>query len=330
MDDESDDDNKLEIEGLEDEPYHLNSRLVELVRVRKPDEQQIKDLKIDDLKKYMEEYETKVYNENITYDTLPPEIKLNEYIEFLFNLFLELIALFDMSGDILLLIALFNSEHTAWFALSLLSMLSPFFVCYVPLLTFQKKKLNNKDLDYLDLIGMVIFLTPLVLIYLQLMDVVYIINSVGLVPIAVILQLLSCGLIKGNLAHMFETKLDSIYEVAFGMSQMDIKGFRRLRTISQLSFESMPQILIQGRILYYNVVKPESTDALAIDMNVIIGSLGCAFFHAIIEFIFVSLEARACKTTFTHYCIVCFNARFGWIPFQNLFSSIGGDQGEDS
>lgn len=84
----------------------------------------------------MERYKIKVINDNISYDTLPEEIKLNEYIEFMFNLFLELIALFDMSGDILLLIALFNSEHTAWFALSLLSMLSPFFVCYVPLLTF--------------------------------------------------------------------------------------------------------------------------------------------------------------------------------------------------
>jgi len=64
------------------------------------------------------------------------------------------------------------------------------------------------------------------------MDIVYIINSVGLVPIAVILQALSCGLIKGNIAHMFEDKLDSIYEIVFGMSKMDIKGFRRLRTIS--------------------------------------------------------------------------------------------------
>jgi hypothetical protein len=122
----------------------------------------------------------------------------------MFNLFLELIALFDMSGDILLLIALFNSEHTAWFALSLLSMLSPFFVCYVPLLTFQKKKLNNKEMDFLTYLSMIIFLTPLVLIYLQGMDVVYIISSVGLVPIAVIIQLLSCGLLKGNMAHMFE------------------------------------------------------------------------------------------------------------------------------
>jgi hypothetical protein len=85
-----------------------------------------------------------------------------------------------------------------------------------------------------------IYLTPLVLLYLQVMDVVYIINSVALVPMAVIIQFLSFGRIKGNLAHLFEEKLDSIYEVFFGMSKMDIKGFRRLRTISQLSFESMP------------------------------------------------------------------------------------------
>lgn len=89
-----------------------------------------------------------------------------------------------MSGDILLLIALFHSEHTAWFTLSLLSMLSPFFVCYVPLLTFQKKKLNNKALDaslknnegnekenknelsLIDSLLTLAFLTPMVLIYL--------------------------------------------------------------------------------------------------------------------------------------------------------------------
>jgi hypothetical protein len=36
------------------------------------------------------------------------------------------------------------------------------------------------------------------------MDVVYIVNSVVLVPIAVIIQVFSCGLLKGNMAHMFE------------------------------------------------------------------------------------------------------------------------------
>ena len=179
--------------------------------------------------------------DNVHYKQIEPPVKSNEYIELLFNLVLELIALFDMSGDFLLLIALFKSQHTGWFCFSLLSMLSPFFVCYVPLLTFQKKKLNNKELDWMDAIITAAFLTPLVLIYLNIMDVVYIFTSVVLVPIAVMIQWLTCGMLsERNMAHYFEEKLDSIYEVAFGMSQMDIKGFRRLRTISQLSFESMP------------------------------------------------------------------------------------------
>jgi hypothetical protein len=68
---------------------------------------------------------------------------------------------------------------------------------------------------------------------------------------------------------------------------------------------------------------------LAIDNSVIIGSLGCALAHAVIEFVFVRLEARACKTTLIHYSIICFNARFGWIPFQHLFSSVSGKTDED-
>jgi hypothetical protein len=124
---------------------------------------------------------------------------------------------------------------------------------------------------------------------------------------------------------MFEEFLDKIYEIMFGMSKMDIKGFRRLRTISQLSFESMPQILIQGRILYYSIYKDtESTKYLDVDIRMIIGSLTCAFLHGIIEFIFLGMEAKACKTNVLHYSIVCFNARFGWIPFNHLFSSMTG------
>ena len=49
-----------------------------------------------------------------------------------------------------------------------------------------KKKLNNKELNWVDRIITAAFLTPMVLLYLQLMDMVYIVNSVVLVPIAVI------------------------------------------------------------------------------------------------------------------------------------------------
>jgi len=56
-----------------------------------------------------------------------------------------------------------------------------------------------------------------------------------------IIKILTCGFIDMT---NIEEKLDVLYEILFGMSDMDIKGFRRLRTISQLSFESLPQIIL--------------------------------------------------------------------------------------
>ena len=87
----------------------------------------------------------------------------------------------------------------------------------------------------------IVSLTPLIVAYLLLMDVIYIFVSVVLTPIAMIIKVLTCGLIDMT---NIEEKLDVLYEILFGMSDMDIKGFRRLRTISQLSFESLPQIFL--------------------------------------------------------------------------------------
>ena len=73
------------------------------------------------------------------------------------------------------------------------------------------------------------------LAYLLIMDVIYIVNSVAIVPIAYIVQIITCDFcnkFEGNIAHVFEQKLDGIYEIVFDMGKMDIKGFRRLRTIS--------------------------------------------------------------------------------------------------
>lgn len=65
--------------------------------------------------------------------------KANKYFELIFNIFLEFIALFDMIGDIYALIIVYRQGHIAWFSISVFTMISPFYVCYVPLLTFQKE-----------------------------------------------------------------------------------------------------------------------------------------------------------------------------------------------
>jgi hypothetical protein len=134
-----------------------------------------------------------------------------------------------MFGDIYLLIGMYKYGHTAWFTISIFTMLSPFYVCYVPLLTFQKNRSKlQKDTKFLKVLN-ILSLTPMIVSYLLFMDVIYILVSVVVTPITMMIKIISCNLI--DLTNV-EEKLDGLYEILFGMTDMDIKGFRRLRTIS--------------------------------------------------------------------------------------------------
>ena len=83
--------------------------------------------------------------------------------------------------------------------------------------------------------------TPLILFYLQLMDIMYVINSVIFEPIILLIKTLSCGIID---LSIISHAIDDSYVILFDMTEMDVGGFRRLRPISQLSFESFPQVLL--------------------------------------------------------------------------------------
>ena len=79
--------------------------------------------------------------------------------------------------------------------------------------------------------------------------------------------------------------------------------------------------MLQIRILVFKINNPESVNTIDISVEVILISLGFALAHTIFEIIFVKLEAVACKTSLMHYSIICFNGRFGWVPFTNKFNS---------
>jgi len=72
---------------------------------------------------------------NDTLSNLPtkkPDYKSMEIFDFIF----ELMAFLDLLTDILFLYILYNSEHTAWFTVALYSMISPYFVSYIPYLNY--------------------------------------------------------------------------------------------------------------------------------------------------------------------------------------------------
>ena len=82
-----------------------------------------------------------------------------------------------------------------------------------------------------------ITLTPGIIIYLFLMDVVFLIFSAIFTPIFFLIHFVTCG--KINFTNMMDST-DPVYEKMFTMKRLDVNGFRRLRTISQLVFESVP------------------------------------------------------------------------------------------
>lgn len=78
-------------------------------------------------------------------------------------------------------------------------------------------------------------ITPLIIGYLLVMDSIYIINSIVIIPMSMLIRFFFCGFIKVD-----RNCIDFVYVKMFGMNSMDILGFHRLRTITQLVFESVP------------------------------------------------------------------------------------------
>jgi hypothetical protein len=54
-------------------------------------------------------------------------------------------------------------------------------------------------------------------------------------------------------------------------------------------------------------------------METILFSIGCAVLHGVVEVFMLNVEAISAKTSVLHYLIVCFNGRFGWVPYTNKF-----------
>lgn len=56
-------------------------------------------------------------------------------------------------------------------------------------------------------------------------------------------------------------------------------------------------------------------DGLEVTLKDIKLSLIVAFIHTLCEAIFLMLEAKVSKTSYSNYFIVCINGQYGWVPY---------------
>ena len=219
------------------------------------------------------------------------------------NYFVELTAAIDMLTDMNVIHQL-SKKHPAWLTITLLTIVTPFLISYTPLVNFQingfkqKARIKRKELaqikdeekrkemiqkdkkeDSYLIRNIISFLccTPLMILVLVFMDLLYIVQSIFLLPIIMVLLMIFCCTCIERIAFWRccrgnKYKVDGnndneeedddnegatnwleeyIYMKIFQMNREEILGFRRLRTISQLLFETIPSLILQGRMYQF-------------------------------------------------------------------------------
>lgn len=99
-----------------------------------------------------------------------------------------------------------------------------------------------------------------------------------------------------------------------------------MRTITQMTFETLIQLTLQVRMLIYfrrhfGEDSAAKIEELGVSPKAILFSIIIAIVHTVLEFAYLAIEAQASKTSFMNYCMVCFNGRFNWVPYIDYLES---------
>jgi hypothetical protein len=157
--------------------------------------------------------------------------KCEKSFELIFNLIMETFSTVDLGTDAYLIYKFAKSEHMAWLCVNIQTLIWPFFVAYVPFISYRLGRIRKESKEgkssYLELTLQFFAITPMLLVYLFVVDLIFLLLSAVIMPILMIFSLLIC---QPQLIDRMEEFIDEIYKMLFGMQRMDVMGFRRLRT----------------------------------------------------------------------------------------------------
>ena len=151
-------------------------------------------------------------------------------------------------------------------------------------------------------------MTPLSLSYFITLDLFFSVIEISNSAYHLLILLFCCK--RGFKNMEFEEWIDKFLQKLFYLNTMDTKGLRRMRTITQMIFESIPQIILQIRIMSY-----AEDEGLGVTLSALGLSLSLAVLHLLFEIFLLILEKSACKCSLQYYSLICMNARLNWIPF---------------
>ena len=262
------------------------------------------------------------------------------WIEVVYIFTVESLSIADIATDVIILAQLFVDNKPWWTAATIAFMISPYLVSYTALgsifLDRQKKSHSNsnnkcskctiflkshsnsnnkctyirsKCTIFLNVFFTIITITPVCLIYFIILDLVFMFYAI----ITTFLYVVTCS--KIDIKDWFEK---DVFQPFLKISRMELIGYRRLRTLAQLLFETFPTVILQLDILS-EISSDNSGDGAKVSVRSLYLSLGFATLHCVMEMMILYLDCNACHLSFAQYAVICLNARLSWVPFLNLF-----------
>jgi len=243
---------------------------------------------------------------------------------------LELLSSADFVTDILLVRWMYLSHHVWWATLSCLMMVAPYLAAFSATLRIS---LRNRIFEATDSCGRTqsfyrfrqlaaaVCMTPLCVAAFILLDLVYSIKAATFDILALFIGLVKPGMTL-DVTGGFVSKFLSDH---LGLTTMDIEGYRRLRTTTQLLFESFPQIVLQLHILLQS-----SEREFQVSDEELVVSLAFALFHLLATCYIVWLEAKSAGESFIRYTMTCLTGRLGWLPLADSAALTGQNEDADS
>ena len=144
-----------------------------------------------------------------------------------------MLSALDFLSDCYVVRAFILSRHAFWTCVMIQTMMWPFFVSQVPYLNLKLMELRNTftktEKDYSRDLKGIVTMTPLLLVFFLIADITFLVISLvlGLIYLGVKLFRLDIELI-----FRMEQLVDALYRRLFGLTKINLEGFRRMRTSS--------------------------------------------------------------------------------------------------
>ena len=140
----------------------------------------------------------------------------------LLQFLIEVSSIFDFSSDLIVINALAMSEHTGWFAFSLLTVIAPYLTVYASLINCQIARLRDPrhgQKSFLRQLVTIVFILPTMIPTLIFLDIFLMVFS-GLGSTI----LLPCSILKFGelLFYKIEEVENTVFFKLFGLSQMEV------------------------------------------------------------------------------------------------------------